>query len=99
MNALSASCCAAPAKRRLAMMRRESRDRRDFGTSTAVARRIAAREGFAMRLRNIVLGGLVLVGSFAAALFLMNQFSPQTPQQAARPALVAMPPLLPLTSR
>lgn len=52
-----------------------------------------------MRLRHIVLGGLVLVGSFAAALFLMNQFSPQTPQQAARPALVAMPPLQPLTGR
>lgn len=50
-----------------------------------------------MRLRHIVLGGLVLVGSFAAALFLMNLFFPQTAQQAARPALVAMPPLQPLT--
>ena len=49
-----------------------------------------------MRLRTIILGAIVLVGSFAGALFLMHLLWPQTPQQAL-PALVAMPPLQPLT--
>jgi Domain of unknown function (DUF4403) len=53
-----------------------------------------------MRLRTIILGAIVLVGSFAAATFVMNVLWPQMPQvppQQARPALVAMPPLPPLT--
>ncbi len=49
-----------------------------------------------MRLRTIILGALVLVGSFAGATLLMNVLWPAAPQQA-RPALVAMPPLQPLT--
>ena len=48
-----------------------------------------------MRLRTILLGALVLAGSFAGALFLMNLLWPETSQQA-RPALVSMPPLQPL---
>jgi hypothetical protein len=50
-----------------------------------------------MRLRHVVFGLLVLVGSFAGALLLMNVLWPVPPQQQARPALVAMPPLRPLT--
>jgi hypothetical protein len=50
-----------------------------------------------MRLRHLLLGVLVLVGSFVGALLLMNVMWPPMPQQQARPALVAMPPLQPLT--
>jgi hypothetical protein len=49
-----------------------------------------------MRLRTVMLGAIVLVGSFAGATFVMNALWPVAPQQA-RPALVAMPPLQPLT--
>jgi hypothetical protein len=49
-----------------------------------------------MRFRTIILGVLVLVGSFAGATLLMNVLWPVAPQQA-RPALVAMPPLPQLT--
>ena len=49
-----------------------------------------------MRLRAIIVGAIVLVGSFAGATFVMNTLWPLAPQQA-RPALVAMPPLQPLT--
>ncbi len=49
-----------------------------------------------MRLRTVILGALVLAGSFAGATLLMNVLWPAAPQQA-RPALVAMPPLQPLT--
>ncbi|MGC1444756.1 MAG: hypothetical protein WA837_04755, partial [Xanthobacteraceae bacterium] len=49
-----------------------------------------------MRLRAIILGAIVLVGSFAGATFVMNTLWPLAPQQA-QPALVAMPPLQPLT--
>jgi len=50
-----------------------------------------------MRLRRIILGVLLLAGSFAGVLVLLSLLWPQTPQQAARPALAAMPPLQPLT--
>src|SRR5271166_921934 len=49
-----------------------------------------------MRLRTIMFGAVVLVGSFAGATYLMNVLWPIAPQQA-RPALAAMPPLQPLT--
>jgi hypothetical protein len=47
-------------------------------------------ERFAMRLRTVMLGAIVLVGSFAGATVVMNALWPVAPQQA-RPALVAMP--------
>ncbi|MGA8319829.1 MAG: hypothetical protein WB774_03175 [Xanthobacteraceae bacterium] len=43
-----------------------------------------------MRLRTVMLGAIVLVGSFAGATVVMNALWPVAPQQA-RPALVAMP--------
>ncbi|MGA9009612.1 MAG: hypothetical protein WB495_22690, partial [Xanthobacteraceae bacterium] len=49
-----------------------------------------------MRLRTVMLGAIVLVGSFAGATVVMNALWPVAPQQA-RPALVTMPPLQPLT--
>jgi hypothetical protein len=51
-----------------------------------------------MRLRTILLGALVLVGSFFGALLLMNLLwpVPPAPSQANRPSLQAMPPLQPL---
>ena len=49
-----------------------------------------------MRFRTILFGALVLAGSFAGALLLMNVLWPQTAEQA-RPALVAVPPLQPLS--
>ncbi len=50
-----------------------------------------------MRLRTIILGAVVLIGSFAGATLLMNVLWPQVPQQQGLPPLVAMPPLQPLT--
>jgi hypothetical protein len=52
-----------------------------------------------MRLRTILLGVLVLPGSFIGATLLMNVLWPVKPSmsQANRPVLVAMPPLQPLT--
>jgi hypothetical protein len=51
-----------------------------------------------MRFRTIVLGALVLVGSFIGATLLMNVLWPAAPApQANKPTLVAMPPLQPLT--
>ncbi len=49
-----------------------------------------------MRTRTIILGALVLVGSFGGALLIMNMLWPVSPQQG-RPALVAVPPLQPLS--
>jgi Domain of unknown function (DUF4403) len=49
-----------------------------------------------MRLRTLFLGLLVLVGSFFGALAIMDWLWP-IPAQQARPQLVAMPPLQPLT--
>jgi len=53
-----------------------------------------------MRLRTILLGVLVLAGSFIGATLLMNVLwpvRPPAPSQANRPALQPMPPLQPLT--
>jgi uncharacterized protein DUF4403 len=51
-----------------------------------------------MRSRSIVLGALVLVGSFIGATLLMNVLWPVAPApQGNKPAPVAMPPLQPLT--
>ncbi len=52
-----------------------------------------------MRLRTIIFGALVLIGSFAGATLRDERAASATdrlPQQV-RPALVAMPPLPPLT--
>jgi hypothetical protein len=49
-----------------------------------------------MSIRTIIFGGLVLAGSFIAALLVMNLLWPASIQQG-RPALVAVPPLQPLT--
>ncbi len=49
-----------------------------------------------MRLRTIIFGALVLIGSFAGATLLMKVLWPVAPQQE-RPALAPMPPLQPLT--
>jgi Domain of unknown function (DUF4403) len=51
-----------------------------------------------MNLRTILIGAVIVVGSFAGALALLNLLWPGTPAlQQDRPALVAMPPLQPLT--
>ena len=50
-----------------------------------------------MRIRTIIGGAAVLVGSFFGALALMDVLWPQVPAQPNRPALVAVPPLQPLT--
>jgi Domain of unknown function (DUF4403) len=50
-----------------------------------------------MRLRTVILGLLVVAGSALGATLLMNVLWPSAPQRAAQPALVAMPPLQPLT--
>jgi Domain of unknown function (DUF4403) len=50
-----------------------------------------------MHLRTVLLGVLVLAGAALGATLLMNVLWPSAPQQSARPALVAMPPLQPLT--
>jgi hypothetical protein len=50
-----------------------------------------------MRLRTILLGLVVLVGSFFGALELMNLLWPPAPVQQNQPKLVALPPLQPLT--
>jgi hypothetical protein len=54
-----------------------------------------------MNLRTILVGAVVLVGSFVAALVIMNLLWPAAPvvSQQGRPALVAVPPLQPLTGR
>jgi hypothetical protein len=48
-----------------------------------------------MRLRTIIFGLFVLIGSFIGATLIINVLWPVAPQ-AVRPALVAMPPLQPL---
>ncbi len=50
-----------------------------------------------MRIRTIIGGAAVLVGSFFGALALMDVLWPAVPAQPNRPALVAVPPLQPLT--
>src|SRR5580704_1149549 len=51
-----------------------------------------------MNLRTILIGAAIVAVSFAGALLLLNVLWPATPAlQQDRPALVAMPPLQPLT--
>ncbi len=51
-----------------------------------------------MNLRTILIGAAVVAGSFVGALLLLNLLWPATPAlQQDRPALVAVPPLQPLT--
>jgi hypothetical protein len=50
-----------------------------------------------MRIRTIVLGALVVVVAFIGATLIMDLLWPPSAPQANRPALVAVPPLPPLT--
>ena len=50
-----------------------------------------------MRIRTIVLGALVVVVAFVGASMIIDLVWPPTAPQANRPALVAVPPLKPLT--
>lgn len=50
-----------------------------------------------MRIRNVVLGALVIVVAFIGASLLMDVLWPPPVPQANRPPLVAVPPLSPLT--
>ena len=51
-----------------------------------------------MRLRTILLGAAVIAASFIGASLLLNSLWPTKPSlQGTRPALVAVPPLQPLT--